>query len=484
MTRRAAAIAFLESREGFGWIVIVTFATILAVVAGCGFYKVSLDAYVASKNDEKGTALELVDAFVSNYSNLRLQLGADSAPVPATFRAHSIELFNKTHGAANALRLHWIGRAGRSIATPPADAKMAATIESFVGRADPAPVSQFVAIGGEQVFRTVYPSIAREPSCVDCHNKLQPDLHWQLNDVMGAFSIDAPVGEFVHDLRWQATVIALAIFVLIAGVGFWMSLSHYRRIREREAAREQAVAANQAGASFLANISHQLHTPLKAIIRFSEMMLSEVLGPLPNEKYRACVADIHRNGAHLLGVINDILDLSQAGAGKLELDENLFDPRDMLRAVARGMSGRLEAAGVTLNMELPSELPALRADQAKTRRVLSHLVIKAIKFTPSGGAVELICRADRESGLAVTVADSGVGMSPERMSRVLEALEQVRAPKPGSQQGSGLGLPLVKAIMELHGGTLRLESAPNAGTRATITFPPDRLVFDALRPAA
>src|ERR1051325_10473602 len=182
MTRRAAAIAFLESREGFGWIVIVTFATILAVIAGCGFYKVSLDAYVASKNDEKGTALELVDAFVSNkglelvdafvsnYSNLRLQLGGDSAPVPATFRAHSIELFNKTHGAANSLRLHWIGRADRSIATPPADAKMAATIESFVGRADPAPVSQFVAVGGEAVFRTVYPSVARERSCVDCHN--------------------------------------------------------------------------------------------------------------------------------------------------------------------------------------------------------------------------------------------------------------------------------------------------------------------------
>jgi signal transduction histidine kinase len=214
------------------------------------------------------------------------------------------------------------------------------------------------------------------------------------------------------------------------------------------------------------------------------MMLSEILGPLPNDKYRACVADIQSNGAHLLGVINDILDLSQAGVGKLELEENLFDPRDMLRSVARAMSGALKTAGVTLNMELPTELPALRADQAKTRRALSHLVSKAIKFTPSGGAVELICRADREKGLAITVADSGVGMSPERMSRVLEALEQMRAPKPGAQQGSGLGLPLVKAIMELHGGTLSLESAPDAGTRATITFPPDRLVFDALRPAA
>ena len=484
MTRRAAVIAFLESREGFGLIVILTFATILAVIAGCGFYKVSLDAYVANKNDEKGTALELVDAFVSNYSNLRLQLGGENAPVPASFRAHSIDLFNKTHGAANALRLHWIGRAGRSIATPPADARMAATIESFVGRADPLPVSQFVGIGGEQIFRTTYPSIAREHSCVDCHNKLQPDLHWQLNDVMGAFSIDAPVGEFVHNLRWQATAIALAVFVLIAGIGLWMSLSHYRRIREREAAREQAVAANDAGASFLINISHQLHTPLKAIIRFSEMMLSEMLGPLPNDKYRACVADIHRNGSHLLGVINDILDLSQAGAGKLQLDEGVFDPHDLLRSVARRMTARLKAAGVTLNVDLPPELPLLRADQLKIRRVLSRLVIKAIKFTPAGGAVELICRADRESGLAITVADSGVGMSPERLRGVLEALEQIRSPRAGSQQRSGLGLPLVKAIMQLHGGNLELTSAENAGTRATITFPPDRLVFDALRPAA
>src|SRR5947207_2873358 len=208
MTRRAAAIAFLESREGFGWIVIVTFATILAVIAGCGFYKVSLDAYVASKNDEKGTALELVDAFVSNYSNLRMQFGVDTAPVPATFRAHSIELFNQKRGAADALRVRWIGRAGRAIATPPADAAMAATIESFVD-----------------------------------------------------------------------------------------------------------------------TVSHELPTPLNAIIGSSEMMLSEVLGELPNEAYRAYVADFHNRGAHLLGVIDDILDLSKAEAGKLDPNDHAIAPR-------------------------------------------------------------------------------------------------------------------------------------------------------------
>jgi signal transduction histidine kinase len=484
MTRRAAGIAFLESREGFGWVAILTFAMILAVVAGCGFYKVSLDAYVANKTDEKGTALELVDAFVSNYSNLRLQLGGDSAPVPATFRAHSIELFNKTRGDASALRLRWIGRAGRAIATPPADPKMADTIESFAGRADPAPVSQFVTIGGEQVFRTVYPSVARERSCVDCHNKLQPDLHWQLNDVMGAFSIDAPVGEFLHNLRWECTALSLIVFFLMGGVGFWLSLSHYRRIREREAAREQAEAANQARSSFLPNIAQALRTPLNSIIGLSEMMLSEVLGPFPNDKYRACVSDIHNNGAHLLGVINDIVDLAKAEAGKLDVKQDVFDAGEMLRSIARLMNDRIQAAGLTLKVELPPELPQLRADQSKTQQALSHLIVKAIKFTAPGGTVELTCRAHRDNGLAITVADTGIGMSPEQMNRVHEALEQVRSPRPGSQQGSGLGLPLVKAIMELHGGTLDLRSAADIGTRATVTFPADRLVFDALRSAA
>ncbi|MBV8494189.1 MAG: DUF3365 domain-containing protein [Alphaproteobacteria bacterium] len=484
MTRRAAAIAFLESREGFGWIIILTFAVLLAVIAGCGFYKVSLDAYVANKTDEKGTALELVDAFVSNYSNLRLQFDGDGAPVPATFRAHSIELFNQNRSASNALRLRWIGRAGRAIATPPFDPKMAATIESFVGRSDPAPVSQFIAVGGEQMFRTVYPSIARERSCVDCHNKLQPDKNWQLNDVMGAFSLDVPVGEFLYNLRWKSTWIALTIFGLIAGVGLWISLIHYRRIVEREAARAQAESANEARSSFLPNMAQALRKPLDAMIGCSELMLSEAVGPMPNEKYRACLTDIHKNGAHLLGVIKDIVDLSQADAGKLELKDDVFDLRGIVRSVVHLMSEHARTAGITLKSELPQELPHLRADERKIRRVLLHLVTKAIKFTPSGGTVEVACRADRERGIGITVADTGSGMAPDQMNRVLEALKQVRSPGPRAREGSGLGLPLVEAIMGLHGGTFELKSAPDAGTCATITFPPERLVFDAARSAA
>ena len=395
MRRRAAAIAFLESREGFGWIAILTFALMLAGIAGYGFYQVSLDAYMANKTDEKGTALELVDAFVSNYSNLRMQFGVDTAPVPASFRAHSIELFNQTRGAADALKLRWIGRAGRAIATPPTDAAMAATIESFVGRSDPSPISQFVTIGGEPIFRTVYPSVARERSCVDCHNRLQPGQNWQLNQVMGAFSVDAPAGGFLRGLRWQSAAIALIVFALIGGVGLWISLSHYRRIVQREAAREEAEAANRAKSAFLATVSHELRSPLDAIIGFSEMMQSEVLGELPNAAYRAYVADIHNSGSHLLGVIDDILDLSKAEAGKLDLNESVFDLRGTVRSAVQAMNARIRAADLTQKVEFPPELPLLRADELKTGQSapefkLQDTSMQEVTLGATGGKTRII----------------------------------------------------------------------------------------------
>ncbi len=229
MTRRGAVIAFFRSREGSGWGAILVFAIVLSVVAGYGFYIAGLWSFVEDKTAEKGTALQLVDAFVSKYSSLRDELNADRAPVPATFRAHSIELFNRARDAENVLRLRWVGRAGRSIATPPLDAAMAGTIESFVGKSNPTSTSLFLTVGGEEVFRTVYPSIAREQSCIDCHNKVQPGQSWKLDDVMGAFSIDAPAGPFLRGLGRQSIAIALVTFVLIGGVGLWFSLSLYRR---------------------------------------------------------------------------------------------------------------------------------------------------------------------------------------------------------------------------------------------------------------
>jgi PAS domain S-box-containing protein len=228
---------FFRSRTGSGFIKFLLLCALLSAGVSYGFYRLSVWSFTANKSEEKITALQLVDAFVANYSNLRSELRADWAPVPATFRAHSIETFNKARDADNLLRLRWVGRPGRFINTPPTDAEMAEAIEAFAGESDPRPRSGFFTIGGEQVFRTVYPSFASQQSCVDCHNKLQPEQHWRLNELMGAFSIDAPAGPFLHKLYLECIGFGMALFVAMGSIGLTISVLHYRQLAERETAQ-------------------------------------------------------------------------------------------------------------------------------------------------------------------------------------------------------------------------------------------------------
>src|SRR5262249_55731927 len=154
-------------------------------------------------------------------------------------------------------------------------------------------------------------------------------------------------------------------------------------------------------------MSHELRTPLNAIIGFSEMMLREVLGALGNDQYRAYVNDIHASGTHLLQIINDILDLSKAEAGKIELNEDLFDLRDVMRSVGQLRVGGIHGPGLPYTVDLPPDLPLLRADERKTKQVLLNLITNAVKFTPAGGRVEVSGRFAPEEGLRLTVADTG-----------------------------------------------------------------------------
>jgi signal transduction histidine kinase len=256
-------------------------------------------------------------------------------------------------------------------------------------------------------------------------------------------------------------------------------------LRDREAAhealrlaKEEAEAANQAKSGFLATMSHELRTPLNAIIGFSEMMLREVLGSLGNEQYRTYVGDIHASGTHLLQIINDILDLSKAEAGKIDLTEEIFDLRDIMRSVTQITAGRIAEAGLTQSVELAPDLPLLRADERKTKQVLLNLVTNAVKFTPTGGCISVEARYECDNGLVVTVLDNGIGIPGGDLERVLKPFEQVDSSLSRQHQGTGLGLPLVKAIMEMHGGHLRLKSDLGVGTEVTVTFPPERIVHD------
>lgn len=254
-------------------------------------------------------------------------------------------------------------------------------------------------------------------------------------------------------------------------------------LRDREAAyeelriaKEEAEAANRGKSAFMATMSHELRTPLNAVIGFSEMMMREVLGALPNEQYRVYVRDIHESGTHLLQIINDILDLSKAEAGKLELFEDVFDLSDTIQSVRQLVSGRIAENGLTASFELPPDFPLLRADERKTKQVLLNVVANAIKFTPAGGRIELIGRFDPQSGVTLTVSDTGIGIAEADLPRVLKPFEQVDSTFSRAHQGTGLGLPLVKAMMELHGGSLELRSEVGAGTQVSVVFPADRAV--------
>jgi diguanylate cyclase (GGDEF)-like protein/PAS domain S-box-containing protein len=221
---------FIRSRSGRGFLVHLGICAALSVAVGYGFYYFSLNWFEHQKSAEKVIALQLVDAFVTDYSAIRSQFGQD-APVPASFRAHAIEAFNKQNGDNSDFRLRSVGLPGREISTPPTDARMAATIAAFAAMPRPKPVSELLDIDGELTFRTVYPTIAKEQSCVSCHNTLQPDKpQWHLNDVIGAFVIDVPMSPFQRAVIWRSAGTGLGLFLALALAGLMISLIHFRQL--------------------------------------------------------------------------------------------------------------------------------------------------------------------------------------------------------------------------------------------------------------
>jgi PAS domain S-box-containing protein len=244
---------------------------------------------------------------------------------------------------------------------------------------------------------------------------------------------------------------------------------------ELRSAMETAELANRAKSEFLATMSHELRTPLNAIIGFSEVMAQELIGPLGNARYRAYSQDIRDSGTHLLDIINDILDVSKAEAGMLELTEEELELGEALAASLRLIRQRAERGGVQLVDGLPPGLPMLLADPRRLKQILLNLLSNAVKFTPAGGLVSADAWLEADGGLAVQVTDTGIGIKPEDLQRVLEPFTQVDSGFNRRHEGTGLGLPLTKALVELHGGTLELARNPQGGTRALVRFPARRV---------
>ncbi len=254
-----------------------------------------------------------------------------------------------------------------------------------------------------------------------------------------------------------------------------------RLARENAAHRERAEASNAAKSQFLANVSHELRTPLNAILGFSEILKTKLFGPLGAPQYESYVCDIHDSGVLLLNLINDLLDLSKIEAGKFVLQEDLCDVFEIAEAALRVMGERATKAGVTLERRFAA-LPPIRADERKIKQILLNLLSNAVKFTPPGGRVRISAAVDAAGGMTFAVADTGIGIAPHQIERVLEPFAQVQNIMTRAHAGTGLGLPLCKALVELHGGVLTLESEVGSGTTVTIVLPKERVL--ATSPAA
>ncbi|HUL06541.1 MAG TPA: PAS domain-containing protein [Candidatus Acidoferrum sp.] len=252
-------------------------------------------------------------------------------------------------------------------------------------------------------------------------------------------------------------------------------------ITERKAAevellrtKDHAEGANRAKSEFLAMMSHELRTPLNAIIGFSDMVIQEMFGPLGSERYRDYLRDIRSSGTHLLDLINDILDLSKAESGQLDLQESLIGVEQLISGSVALVALRAQQGGVELVTDIARDLPHLRADERKIRQVLLNLATNAIKFTPPGGRVVLRARLAGDS-LRLTVEDTGIGMSSADIPKALSPFGQIDSPHNRRHPGTGLGLPLTKRLVEAHDASFEISSEVAVGTVVTIDFPAARL---------
>jgi two-component system cell cycle sensor histidine kinase PleC len=240
--------------------------------------------------------------------------------------------------------------------------------------------------------------------------------------------------------------------------------------RKYEVAMTRAEAANQAKSEFLANMSHELRTPLNAINGFSEIMAGEMFGALGDPRYKGYAADILKSGQHLLSLINDILDMAKIEAGKLTLHYETVSLKEVVDDAARLMRGRIQEAGLDLLVDA-ADLPEIDADYRGLKQVVLNLISNAVKFTPEGGDIVVALSREDDERVRVAVTDTGIGIAEEDLARLARPFEQVEGQHSKTTQGTGLGLALTKSLIEMHGGTLTIESTPGRGTTVSFDLP-------------
>jgi signal transduction histidine kinase len=271
----------------------------------------------------------------------------------------------------------------------------------------------------------------------------------------------------------EAASLLLRSLVAVGIAAFLVQQLRWREKTQAQLAiaREAADAANHAKSEFLANMSHELRTPLNAIIGFSEVIKMGMMGPL-DSRYREYAGDIFNSGGHLLNLVNEILDLSKLEVGQFELYEEEVDLTDAIQASLRLVETQAKKAKIELFSMTQPDI-RIRADGRRLRQILINILSNAVKFTRDGGQVRLTA-VKTENGLVMEIRDSGIGMMADQIAKALEPFGQIESSTSRKHEGTGLGLPLAKRLVELHGGKLTIKSEVDVGTTVTIALPPER----------
>jgi signal transduction histidine kinase len=241
-----------------------------------------------------------------------------------------------------------------------------------------------------------------------------------------------------------------------------------------EDAKTQSELANRAKSEFLATMSHELRTPLNAIIGFAEVIKDRLFGPAM-DRYAEYAKDIFSSGQHLLSIINDILDMSKIEAGQMDLSEEEVAVTEVVESVVKLLSQKVDNAQISLTTET-SDLLFIRGDRRKLKQILMNLLSNATKFTPAGGKVSIVSFLNPNGDLRIEVRDTGIGMAPDQIPKALAPFGQVDSTLARKHEGTGLGLPLVKALVEIHGGHFSIVSKPGHGTNAIVVLPKARVL--------
>ncbi len=359
-------------------------------------------------------------------------------------------------------------------------------IESAIGTQLPAaPSSVDVGEGTDVAFQYG----------ADGRSRLVASTHFKVNDALFYLAASQTEAALLHP--WRTTLAWVGLFVTISllalGILTLLGLRAIRdednwgaAIREREIrlskqtrelvlARDAAETANRVRGHFLANMSHELRTPLNAVLGFAEILQKELFGPLGDARYKEFAADIHSSGKHLLDIITNILDLAKVDAGKLDLNEEILDLADLMKDCARMIVKTAQAAGIQFEVKGPESPVMFHGDCLRLKQIVLNLLSNAVKFTPSGNHVIFSGELTGE-GFVLRVADTGIGMSKEESVEAMQAFRQIDSSFSRRHQGTGLGLPLAKSLVDMHGGTLTIDSESGKGTTVTVLLPLERIV--------